>query len=48
MFKLQMRSDVNKGETCKNEADQDVVKIVLCVPSRRVRARGMWFVDFLI
>ena len=48
MLKLQMRSDVNKEDTCKNEVDQDVVKIVLCVPNRRVRARRMWFVDFLI
>ena len=36
MFKLQMRSDVNKEDTCKNEVDQEG-KIVLCVPIRRVR-----------
>ena len=48
MFKLQMRSDVNKEDTCKNEVDKDVDKIVLCVPIRRVRARRMWCLDFLI
>ena len=42
MFKLQMRSDVNEEDTCKNEVDQDSFVRV------EVRARRMWFVDFLI
>ena len=48
MLKLQMRSDVNKDDTCKKEVDQDMGKIVLCLPIRRVRARRMRWVDFLI
>lgn len=38
MFKLQMRSGVNEEDTCKDEVEQDVVKINLCVPMRRARA----------
>ena len=41
MFKLQMRSGVNKEDTCKDEVEQDVGKIILCVPMRRARAMRM-------